>query len=90
MHHFTSCRAGLSVTWSSLAVSWRTGRKEKPHAGSIRNDTAGADVYGQERPLAVRDSFLAATALSRGLVLVSRNKTDFAGTGVKLFNPWTT
>jgi predicted nucleic acid-binding protein len=38
----------------------------------------------------VRDSFLAATALSRGLVLVSRNEADFAGTGVKLFNPWTT
>jgi predicted nucleic acid-binding protein len=52
--------------------------------------TWGELTAGVKRPLAVRDSFLAATALSRGLVLVSRNEADFAGTGVKLFNPWTT
>jgi len=56
-------------------------------------DERAARAWGEltariKRPLAVRDSFLAATALSRGLVSVTRNESDFAGTGVKLLNPW--
>lgn len=35
-----------------------------------------------------RDAFLASTALVNGLTLVTRNTKDFAGTGVKILNPW--
>ena len=38
------------------------------------------------RPL--NDAIIAATALQHGLTLITRNVTDFAGTGVPLFNPW--
>jgi toxin FitB len=35
------------------------------------------------------DLIIAATALDRGLTLVTRDTGDFAGTGVALFDPWT-
>lgn len=35
-----------------------------------------------------RDSIIAATALVHKMTLVTRNVTDFAGTGVDLLNPW--
>lgn len=34
------------------------------------------------------DSLNAAIALHHGFTLVTRNETDYAGTGVKIFNPW--
>jgi toxin FitB len=40
------------------------------------------------RPLPVMDSLIAATALQNSLSLVTRNESDFAGTGVVIFNPW--
>ncbi len=38
--------------------------------------------------LSVMDGFFAATALAKGLTLVTRNVRDFASFGVNLFNPW--
>jgi toxin FitB len=35
-----------------------------------------------------RDALIAATALVHGLTVVTRNTPDFAGTGVRLLNPW--
>jgi predicted nucleic acid-binding protein len=35
-----------------------------------------------------RDAWIAATALVRGLIVVTRNTADFTGTGVALLNPW--
>ena len=35
-----------------------------------------------------RDSFIAATAMVRGMTVVTRDVTDFAPTGATLFNPW--
>lgn len=34
------------------------------------------------------DSLNAAIALHHGFTLVTRNETDYSGTGVKVFNPW--
>ena len=36
-----------------------------------------------------RDAFIAASALVRGLTVVTRNTSDFIPTGVALINPWT-
>jgi predicted nucleic acid-binding protein len=40
-------------------------------------------------PRPVRDGFIAATALVHGMVVVTRNIADFAPTGVRTLNPWT-
>ena len=39
-------------------------------------------------PRPERDALLAATALTHGLTMVTRNVRDFDGTGVPLVNPW--
>ena len=39
-------------------------------------------------PRPMRDSIIAATALVHGMAVVTRNVKDFAGTGVRLLNPW--
>jgi predicted nucleic acid-binding protein len=38
--------------------------------------------------LSVMDGFFAATALTHGLTLVTRNVRDFAAFGIPLINPW--
>lgn len=39
-------------------------------------------------PRAERDALMTATALVHGMIVVTRNVTDFAGAGVQVFNPW--
>jgi len=48
--------------------------------------SAGADAKG--RPVPVIDGLLAATALHHDLMLVTRNASDVAGTGVLTLSPW--
>jgi predicted nucleic acid-binding protein len=40
-------------------------------------------------PRSERDALIAATALTHGLIVVTRNGTDFRPTGVETFDPWT-
>jgi predicted nucleic acid-binding protein len=40
------------------------------------------------RPLPTVDSLIAATALAHDLTVVTRNVSDFTGTGTQTFNPW--
>lgn len=39
-------------------------------------------------PKSERDAFIAATALTHGMTVVTRNVADFAATGVATLNPW--
>ena len=39
-------------------------------------------------PLNTTDGLIAATALEHGLIVVTRNTSDFALAGVKIVNPW--
>ncbi|KRC86258.1 Toxin FitB [compost metagenome] len=56
-------------------------------------DEAVADRWGRlaaqaGRALPAIDSLLAATALTRGLTLVTRNERDFQHPGLNVINPW--
>jgi len=42
----------------------------------------------QGRSLPLMDSLIAAIALQHSLSLVTRNESDFAGTGLEIVNPW--
>lgn len=39
-------------------------------------------------PRSERDALIAATALTHGMTVVTRNTSDFAYTGLSIFNPW--
>jgi len=45
--------------------------------------------HGESLDDHVPDAFLAATATTRGLIIVTRNESEFRKTGVKTVNPWT-
>jgi len=47
-----------------------------------------ADLETKGRPMPTIDSLMAATALERDLILVTRNDSAFTDTGVKILNPW--
>ena len=54
-------------------------------------DTAASRRWGAlsaAQTCPVIDTLIAATALERGLVLVTRNERDVQATGVSLLNPW--
>lgn len=39
-------------------------------------------------PKPINDAYIAATAFTRRMILVTRNKRDFDGMGIALVNPW--
>ena len=47
---------------------------------------ARLEISGRRAPAI--DSLIAATALEHELILVTRNVSDFSGTGVEILNPW--
>ncbi|MEW6286595.1 MAG: type II toxin-antitoxin system VapC family toxin [Chloroflexota bacterium] len=47
---------------------------------------ARLELKGQTIPAV--DALIAASALERGLILVTRNVSDFDGTGVEILDPW--
>ena len=54
-------------------------------------DAVIARIWGElsaGRSLPVTDTLIAATAIARGLTLVTRNTRDVLSTGVPVLNPW--
>ena len=54
-------------------------------------DAPAARLWGElsaARTLPVIDTLIAATAITRGMTLVTHNTRDLAGTGVPLVDPW--
>ena len=47
------------------------------------------DAIRRGQPVPTIDSFIAATALVHGLIVVTRNEADFRRCGVAVRNPWT-
>ena len=56
-----------------------------PLSGAVALICAGLHIPD---PKSERDAWIAATAIDADLTLVTRNLSDFAGLGVKLFNPF--
>jgi predicted nucleic acid-binding protein len=70
---------------------WLAGLAKTYESRILPIDDAVADIWGRisaTRSIPTTDALLAATALSRNLVLVTRNERDVAGTGVRTLNPF--
>lgn len=76
----------------ALALERWLGDVEAAFNGRVLGiDNAVSDQWGRMsaiRPLPVIDGLLAATALTHGLTLVTRNDRDVAGLGAMVFNPF--
>ena len=70
---------------------WLGGLRQHYATRIVPIDNEIAECWGRivaKRSLPVVDGLLAATAIVRGMTLVTRNVRDVADTGVQLFNPW--
>ena len=76
----------------ALALERWLGDVEAAFDGRVLGiDNAVSDQWGRMsalRPLPVIDGLLAATALTHGLTLVTRNDRDVAGLGAMVLNPF--
>ncbi len=54
----------------------------------IQWGTLLAQLETDGNPMPAIDSLIAATVLTYGITLVTRNVADFEATGVNIFNPW--
>ena len=85
----TSKRAGELNSWlESVVMRFDTRILSFDITMANRWGDLKAGLESKGRPMPVIDSLMAATALARGLTLVTRNTQDFADTGVKIFDPW--
>lgn len=71
--------------WLNGAVMPEFARRTLPIDTAVAMQSASLHVPAS-RP--VRDSFIAATALVHGKIVVTRNEADFEPMGVPLLNPW--
>jgi toxin FitB len=81
----------------SLLDNWLRSDLPARFAGRLLGiDAATADAWGRlvarreraGRPMAAMDGWIAAVAEVHGLVLVTRNAADFAGTAMRIVDPW--
>lgn len=73
--------------------SWLAGLIEEYSEAILPFDSDAAQIWGRMRvphPENALDKQIAATALVHDLTVVTRNTCDFAATGVRLLNPFST
>lgn len=79
-------------TQGRILRNWLTSSVLPAFAGRILSiDTAVVQRCAQlhvPKPRADRDALIAATALTHGMTVVTRNAADFEHTGVAIHNPW--
>ena len=71
--------------------TWLTEIRERFADRILSIDAGVAERWGRlnaATPVSVVDGLIAATALERGLTIVTRNTRDFDRCGVSLVNPW--
>jgi len=92
-----SCEKGVEAKRgrdpeTAAALGQWVDRREADFAARILPvDAPTATRWGElsaERSLPVLETLIAATPLSRGLILVTRNVQDVISTGVTTLNPW--
>jgi predicted nucleic acid-binding protein len=75
---------------SAMRAWWdatRTAFERRILAFAMKEALLCAPLHVPDRR-AFRDSMIAATALSHGFTVVTRNVADFTGLGVRLLDPW--
>ncbi|MFN3313077.1 MAG: type II toxin-antitoxin system VapC family toxin [Hyphomonas sp.] len=83
-------RASLALAFDRF-VAEIIGHRVEPFDGAAA-ETFGAVMAARHRSgrtLDVSDLLIAATALTRGHIVATRNTADFEGSGVTLINPFT-
>jgi predicted nucleic acid-binding protein len=80
-------------TATAVALSsWLAAILQRYERRILPVDQAAMLAWGRlqaARPRPAMDCLIAATALAHGKIVVTRNDTDFAGTGLEIINPWT-
>lgn len=77
-------QAGVFERWLN-ELEQRFGDRIIPIDGAIAEEWGRINAAD---PLPVEDGLMAATATVRGMILVTRNVTDVARSGVEVLNPW--
>jgi predicted nucleic acid-binding protein len=83
-------RRGRLESWLEIDLRARFRDRILPIGEAIaeRWGALSAIAVAKGKPIPVIDGLLAATAIHHDLMLVTRNGSDVAGTGVPIVNPW--
>jgi len=76
--------------------AWISGLKKRYESRLLPIDPPVAEIYGQiqgngmkiGKPLPVQDCWIAATAITHSMAVVTRDATTLATAGVVIVNPW--
>jgi toxin FitB len=84
-------RAKQSPIQAAGLEQWLAATRLKYRDRIVAVDADIAEAWGHlaaKRPFPIIDGLLAATALVRGMTLVTRNVRDIADVGIPTLNPW--
>jgi len=79
------------IDWLTVEIERTFGDRIVPVSVDVLMDWLhlGRRLAEKRAPRPAADTIIAATARVHGLIVVTRNAKDFAGTGVTVYNPWT-